>query len=201
MRDHIRPLAEGGDDRVTRLLGGVQDITDRKLLEEELHALATTDSLTGVLNRRRFLDRAREEFQAARRYGRELAFLMLDVDHFKRINDAHGHQQGDEVLRRLSRFCVDTLRQTDLFGRLGGEEFAAVLGEAGPETAAQTAERIRSGLAGMAVPLPRGTLHFAVSGGLALLQADDTDLEALMQRADEALYTAKRRGRNRVVAA
>ena len=155
--------------------------------------------MNGTLNRRRFLERAREEFLAARRYGRELAVLLLDLDHFKRVNDTHGHQQGDEVLRRLGRFCMDALRGTDPFGRLGGEEFAAVLVETDRRAASETAERIRTGLASLTSPLPRGgELRFTVSGGLALLHPSDGTLEELLQRADDALYAAKRRGRNRI---
>ena len=192
------PLYDGMGVRVGAI-ESMRDITASKLLEQELHALATTDPLTGVLNRRRFLDRAREEFLSADRYGRELGFLMLDVDRFKRINDTHGHLIGDEVLRRLSEFCLQSLRHTDLFGRLGGEEFAAILVESGPEASASTAERLRAGMAEMAIPLERGTLQFTVSGGLAQLRVGDVSLEVLMQRADEALYAAKRGGRNRVV--
>lgn len=161
---------------------------------------ATTDPLTGALNRRRFFHRADEEFQAARRYGRALAFCMLHVDHFKRINDTHGHPQGDEVLRRLSRFCDGALRETDRFGRLGGEEFAVLFPETGLETATEVVERLRVGLARLEVPLADGsTLHFSISGGLAHLQPTDADVQALLQRADAALYRAKGTGRNRVV--
>jgi diguanylate cyclase (GGDEF)-like protein/PAS domain S-box-containing protein len=174
-----------------------RDITRRKRLELELKRLATTDSLTGVLNRRSLLEQGAAELARARRRGRRLSVLMMDLDHFKRINDSLGHQAGDRLLQRISRACQESLRQGDLLGRMGGEEFAAVLADTGPEAALATTQRLRAVAAECEVEGGRVTL----SAGVASLRPSDADLEGLLQRADQALYRAKAQGRDRMVSA
>jgi diguanylate cyclase (GGDEF)-like protein len=188
--------AEGAE-----VLGVIQDITDRKQLEWKLEQEARTDVLTGCANRRAFLHQATQEFARVRRYGGELSVLMLDLDHFKSVNDRYGHRAGDASLRRLVEVCAATLRKEDLVGRLGGEEFAVLLPETGLETATEAAERLRAAVAAAAVTLDDGIpFHFTTSVGVAAMGYEDVDTEAVLSRADRALYEAKNAGRNRVVA-
>ncbi len=167
--------------------------------EGRLRALAVTDVLTGLWNRRHMVERLEQEFLRARRVGSSLATLMIDVDHFKAVNDRYGHAVGDQVLREISRRLRDGARGYDLVGRLGGEEFVVVLPEAEIAGAAQVAERVRQAVAGL--PLECGTLslHVTVSLGVAALRDSDDRVEAVLGRADAALYRAKAAGRNRVV--
>lgn len=176
-----------------------RDITNRRRMEDELRQLATTDPLTGASNRRHFIEQAAEELDRSRRYGFRIAMLMLDIDHFKTINDNHGHNVGDEVLKSIVACCHRELRSSDLFGRFGGEEFAAVLVETNREAAENTCRRLLRAIAGLAIGTPRGEVAVTVSIGLTLLAADDRSLDPLLKRADDALYEAKRSGRNRVV--
>jgi diguanylate cyclase (GGDEF)-like protein/PAS domain S-box-containing protein len=182
-----------------RLCSFIRDISERERNEEELFRLATTDSLTGAINRRYFLERCNQEIQRARRYGRRCSALMLDLDHFKRINDTSGHAAGDEVLRAFARLCTVQLRKTDLFGRLGGEEFAIALPETPPEGAVVVAERLRKSIAEARVDVSGTEIRFTVSIGVSELVPEDRDVEDVHRRADEALYEAKRQGRNRVM--
>lgn len=188
------------DGRYLGHIAYVQDITPRKQLELELRRLATTDSLTGTLNRGSFLDRAAEEIARARRYQRPLALIAIDLDHFKTINDRYGHAAGDLCLRAFADTCLACLRRADRLGRLGGEEFAVLLPETGLPAALGVAERIREHIAGLAIPLDTGTAGFTVSAGIARLTPDIDSLDELLARADRALYRAKDTGRNRVVA-
>lgn len=167
-------------------------------LEYELEKQATTDSLTGIFNRGHFLKCAQIELDRAQRYNHALVLLMLDIDHFKQINDSYGHRVGDETLRQFSRLCQENLRSTDVFGRIGGEEFAILLPETDPKTAENVAQRLRQELSQLIIPTEKNSVHFTVSIGLALLRRND-DIDSLMQRADTALYQAKREGRNRVI--
>lgn len=168
-----------------------------KLLNQRLEASALTDSLTGIANRMHF-DRILDTAIAqAQRYGDAIALIMLDLDHFKLINDTHGHAVGDQVLQEFSRVVQTALRPSDLLARWGGEEFVVAAPRTGLEPARRLAERLRSGV--QAHPFPViGTL--TVSLGVAEYQANDTAL-SLMERADAALYRAKKFGRNRVEAA
>ena len=175
-----------------------QEIARRKELEDELRQLANTDALTGAANRRHFLEICDKELQRARRYGRPMALLMMDIDHFKRINDSHGHAFGDEVLKRLVETCQADLRGHDVLGRLGGEEFAVVMPECTLEAAESVAERLRRTLAAVAVPTAGGSVDFTVSIGV-VDWAPERSLEATLERADKAMYAAKSAGRNRVV--
>ena len=175
-----------------------QEIARRKELEDELRQLANTDALTGAANRRHFLEICDKELQRARRYGRPMALLMMDIDHFKRINDSHGHAFGDEVLKRLVETCQADLRGQDVLGRLGGEEFAVVMPECTLEAAESVAERLRRTLAAVAVPAAGGSVDFTVSIGV-VDWAPERSLEATLERADKAMYAAKSAGRNRVV--
>ncbi len=175
-----------------------RDEARRKRLEEELTRLASTDSLTGTANRRQFLLRAEAEVARSTRYGEALALLMLDVDDFKAINDTHGHAVGDEVLKALVLTSQNALRTPDVFGRIGGEEFAALLVHTGPEDAKRIAERLRTALAGLQTPVGTVIVRFTVSIGLAVFAPGDS-VDDLFKRADDALYSAKRSGRNRVV--
>lgn len=173
------------------------DITQRKRMEGELARLATTDWLTGVANRQHFLDLASHEFKRSRRYGKPMMVVMIDMDRFKDINDTYGHAMGDELLRQAARACRHSLRDSDIFGRLGGEEFAAVLVEADLIEGRMVAERLREALAGLASHIPVCT----ASLGLAQMDERDQRLEDLLKRASAALYQAKRSGRNLVALA
>lgn len=177
--------------------GSVRDITEHKQNEEALKRLANTDGLTGVLNRRRFMELSRQEVARSHRYGGPLSLIMLDVDHFKAVNDSYGHEVGDEVLVSLSQVCRQVLRQVDLFGRVGGEEFMALLPETGLEGAAMVAERLRTALAAHAVSVSKPEVRVTISLGVAQL-SPETHLSDLMRLADDAMYQAKQNGRNRV---
>jgi diguanylate cyclase (GGDEF)-like protein len=170
-------------------------------LARRLRELATIDGLTGTLNRRAFMRFADAELAVARRYGRQLSILMLDADHFKKVNDTHGHDAGDAVLRALSATCRTALRDVDLLGRLGGEEFAVALPETPRGAAIAVADRVRMALAALEVPTGAKVLTFTVSIGVASLSEPTDTIERLLTAADKALYAAKQAGRNRVVAA
>jgi two-component system cell cycle response regulator len=187
-------LNEKGE--LAEILSVGHDISQRKELEAELRKLATTDPLTGIANRRRFLDKAPKEVTRSQRYGRDLSVLMLDVDRFKAINDRYGHAVGDQVLCRLVEVCKDALREHDIIGRLGGEEFAILLPETALDTARTVAERLRKNIETTTVD--GESVHFTVSFGVAQVKGSDETAEEVIRRADEALYRAKRSGRNRV---
>jgi diguanylate cyclase (GGDEF)-like protein/PAS domain S-box-containing protein len=181
------------------VLSVVRDISDRKKMEEKLRSLATKDPLTGASNRRHFMECVRKELLRSRRYDSPMPVLILDVDYFKIINDSYGHDVGDEVLIAVVNTCLATLRSTDTFGRLGGEEFAAVLAQTDAAGALMTAERLREALAQMTVLTASGPIRLTVSIGVAMAEAHDASVEEVMKRADMALYEAKSKGRNRVV--
>lgn len=179
--------------------GVLSDITERKRMLEELRYLAVTDSLTGLHNRRHFLELCERELCRARRYRLEIALLMLDADEFKPINDTYGHDMGDEALRWIARLCQAHLRQVDVLGRLGGEEFAVLLPQTGLQDACEVAERLRRAIAQAALPLTDGrVLRFTVSIGVCAFAAQTVVLQDLLKAADQALYAAKRNGRNQV---
>jgi diguanylate cyclase (GGDEF)-like protein/PAS domain S-box-containing protein len=177
----------------------VRDISERKQLEDKLKHQARVDLLTGINNRRHFFELAEQERVRAKRYGAPLPVLMLDVDHFKLVNDTYGHLVGDMVLQKLSEVCTRTLREIDIFGRLGGEEFAILLPETRMERALEVAERLRLAAAGATVPIEQGgSVHFTISIGVAMFAATDAKVGDILNRADTALYAAKNAGRNRV---
>jgi len=185
--------------QLIEILSVGHDITPRKELERELRRLATSDPLTGAANRRRIVDRATRELQRSRRYDRPLSLLMLDIDHFKRINDRHGHDVGDRVLVRFVEACSAELREDDIIARIGGEEFAVLLPEADLETANAVGERLRATAAEIRIDEP--VVRITVSVGVADFGDADEDCQGAFKRADEALYRAKEQGRDRVVAA
>jgi len=182
-------------------VGAVIDITDRKVKEEKLIMLATIDGLTGVFNRRHFLALAEQEYARSRRYQKNLFFLMFDLDHFKEINDTFGHEIGDQVLRQFASLCQKSLRSADIFGRWGGEEFAAIVVEASEQDAMTVAERIRESFALESVAIGGKERKLSVSIGVSRIDRDCNSLDSAYSAADTALYEAKRRGRNQVVAA
>jgi diguanylate cyclase (GGDEF)-like protein/PAS domain S-box-containing protein len=175
------------------------DITDRKKVEMELERLARTDALTGVTNRRHFFELAESQFARAQRYNHSLAVMMLDVDHFKQVNDRHGHLAGDLTLQSVAKECQNHLRGTDIFARYGGEEFICLLPEQSEQGALETAERIRQVIEQSEVKLETHSIRVTISIGLAFMQSEtDPTLEVLIDRADQALYQSKSGGRNRV---
>jgi diguanylate cyclase (GGDEF)-like protein/PAS domain S-box-containing protein len=195
----LRWNAAPSDDR--RALHAVaSDVTGERTTIEQLEERASIDSLTGVLTRRALFDRLSAEFERARRYGSPLSVCVLDLDHFKQINDRHGHVMGDALLRRLGQLLKKSLRNADCAGRFGGDEFVMVLPECDYDAAKQTAERLLELLAREgAVALPDGkSLKLKASLGVTELSTDITDVAMLVARADASLYRAKRTGRNRV---
>lgn len=189
----------GTDGGIERVIVTLVDITERKLLEQRLTREAQTDALTGMLNRRHFMQLAGREVLRARRHGVPLSLVMMDVDHFKRINDRHGHQAGDQVLRKLGEICHKLLRENDFACRLGGEEFALLFPETNSAQAEVIAERLRSIIASTIISAPTGAaLRWTSSIGVATLQQKDEGIEGLVHRADTALYQAKADGRNLV---
>lgn len=182
------------------VFGTLQDTTARMQLEAELERQAHIDYLTGLCNRGFFMERAAQEFSRAVRYGKPLTLFMLDIDFFKKINDSYGHKLGDRVLIKFAEVCRQTLRQADIIGRIGGEEFAILLPETDCATAVDIAERLRESLATAVVPLDAGhlPLHFTVSIGVTPLSGKEDSLESLLNLADKAMYQAKETGRNKV---
>ncbi len=190
------PLRRDGEDV---LLIGVSDITRRKELEADLVRLAAIDGLTEILNRRSFMERSSMELKRAFRHHTPTSLLMIDIDHFKNVNDTYGHHVGDEVLRSLARRLAGELRREDLLGRIGGEEFAALLPQTGMEGALLAAERLRLAVENMSIPCDGWEIRITVSIGAGLQEEERVqDLERLLKRADRALYAAKQNGRNRV---
>lgn len=166
--------------------------------ELQLRLIAQTDYRTGALTRRGFVEQAEREIARSRRYGRPSAVMMLDVDHFKAVNDTHGHATGDLVLHKISELANAALRPSDVFGRLGGEEFAALLPETNGADAMIVAERLRTAIAACPIQLPDGrSITVAASFGVAELAPDLASVPAWLERADTMLYAAKLEGRNR----
>jgi two-component system cell cycle response regulator len=167
--------------------------------QTELKALAVRDGLTGLFNHREFYRRLEEEIERVRRYGHPCSLLMLDIDHFKKINDTHGHQAGDRVLRILANWIRSEVRPTDQVSRYGGEEFTIILPETPETEALKAAERIRKGISECEITLLNGEeLNVTLSFGVATFPNDAKSAEELVAHADRALYAAKDAGRNRV---
>lgn len=210
-------------DLARRITGAIivnQDITVRKQQELELlraretlekanrelqaalereQQSARTDELTGLHNRRHFFELAERECSVARRHGRPLSVVLIDIDHFKQINDTFGHQAGDEVLARLAGTVAAHRRSGDILARYGGEEFVLMLPETEAQSALRVAEQLRAAVAADGVDTPSGRANFTISAGVAQLGADAQTLEQLIRKADEALYAAKAQGRNRSI--
>ena len=189
-------------ERIATSLTEIEDAhRQARAAQAELRRLASIDELTGVANRRWFTAMASRELERCRRFNHQLSLLMLDIDHFKRVNDTYGHAVGDEVLKAYTRVLEGNLRSVDLLGRLGGEEFAAVLPESDAKAAGFTAERLRAAVEALDFTLEDGTpLRITTSVGIAIVANGEETLDNLLARADAALYTAKRDGRNKVVA-
>jgi diguanylate cyclase (GGDEF)-like protein/PAS domain S-box-containing protein len=191
-------VSRTADGKPLRIIGVHTDISRRKKAEEELIRIANTDFLTGVPNRRRFLEELETELARSGRTGRSAVLLMVDIDHFKNINDTSGHAAGDAVLKHFTEMAMGNLRRADCFGRLGGEEFAFLLPETDLASAWHFADRFRRLVADTPARGPNGPISFTVSIGLANCSAADSTIDSILAQADTALYLAKDRGRNRV---
>jgi diguanylate cyclase (GGDEF)-like protein/PAS domain S-box-containing protein len=189
----ITPVT-GRHGEITHFVATAKDITKQKHAEQELRERAERDHLTGVYNRRMFYEMLAAEVERAVRYERPLSLIMLDIDHFKKVNDLHGHAAGDEVLKATSLMLQKNIRHTDILARVGGEEFVILATETSVENTVDLAEKIRSTIE--AAEMLQGgkiTVSFGVAGLVNAITPDE-----FMRRADEALYQAKARGRNRV---
>lgn len=175
-----------------------QDIAKRKAMEAELMRLATTDALTGIANRRRLLENMESELARVKRFSETSFLLMLDLDNFKSVNDTWGHSAGDAALRHFADICRLRVRQSDFFGRLGGEEFAIILSRTDRAGALQFAESLRRSVAESPVPSAKGQIPLTVSIGIARFEDTDESSDNILVRADVALYRAKAAGRNSV---
>lgn len=184
------------------VLERVESERKRAQMEAELIRLARLDELTGLCNRRYLLERLTQEILRAKRYGPPLCLMMLDLDHFKSINDTYGHLVGDQVLAGVARLLSDTIRATDIAGRYGGEEFCLILTETNLEGGRLLAERLRQRIAMKTFDADDGTtFHVTCSIGMAQYTPDITEPKTLLALADRALYKAKASGRNRVILA
>lgn len=208
----VRVLSSGASDYVTKpfhpgeLAARVKVHLKIKALQTELRQknallleLSTTDGLTKIYNRRHFLELARKEFDRSARMGLALTLLIFDVDHFKLTNDSLGHAAGDELLVALCASVQDTLRDYDVFGRYGGDEFVVLFPQTDHGPARHVAERLEKGVKALRLPALRGGV-ISISGGIASKSPAHPDLESLLKAADEALYEAKKAGRGRIVA-
>jgi diguanylate cyclase (GGDEF)-like protein len=189
------PLREGGKIAYAYIV--IEDVTESVDRERRLAELAMRDVLTSAYNRRFFDRRLVEELARSKRYGRPFSLIMLDIDHFKAVNDELGHQFGDRALCAAVEAWTSCLRSSDLVARYGGEEFCVLLPEVGQEESAALAERLRSSLASADVVLGGRSARITASAGLAFFRPED-ESDDILHRADEALYRAKAAGRNRV---
>ncbi len=199
---NVSILKSGGDSN-TSLVAIIRDVTEQKKLEEDLKQLASTDPLTGILNRRTFLPRAEEEYVRAKRYGRPMSFAMIDIDFFKAINDTYGHAAGDQAICHVVDVISSGLRKPDILCRWGGEEFALILTETDEKSALITTQRLRRSVQDSPLLLDtvgETLVQMTVSIGFGGVQSIEDSLDDLFERVDQALYTAKNTGRNKVCA-
>jgi diguanylate cyclase (GGDEF)-like protein len=166
--------------------------------QEELRCLAMTDPLTGISNRRHFMDQIAEELERTKRYSLPFSLMMIDVDNLKEINDTYGHKAGDVVLRSFAKHCLTKLRSVDRFARFGGDEFIALLVQTGPVKAKEVAVRLLAGIEDLEIQVEGKSIRITVSIGLTTT-VDTLSVEELIKRTDEAMYQAKNGGRNQVV--
>ncbi len=186
-------------DEVKGIVWMVEDITHAYKARQQLEALSRTDPLTGLMNRRAFMERWREEVQRSQRYGYPLTFMLMDLDHFKKLNDEWGHHAGDQVLKWFASQIRNHVRPSDICARFGGEEFAILMPHTDSRAGCATAQKLRQLVSRTPCVLHSG-LHIEVSFSAGLAQWHrDKPFEALFHRADEALYAAKQAGRNRVI--
>ena len=201
----ISPITDS-NGIITHFVSINEDITVRKENEEKiqrlnagLEQLAMTDYLTNLYNRRYFMQRGAEEFKRARRNNQPLALLMMDIDHFKNVNDTYGHDAGDMALQQVAATLKSSLREIDILGRIGGEEFAVLLPNISLHEAAVLAERVRKAVAGTSVEIPGGSLTITISIGVAVLTNETSGIDNILKNADVAMYQAKSCGGNCVV--
>ena len=197
------PVANSAGD-VENLAIIVYDVTDTATskielgeVNDQLALMSRTDALTQMLNRGYWEDLLAKEFLRQQRNPREHSLIMLDIDHFKNINDTYGHQVGDDVIRAVAKVILDNLRATDFSGRYGGEEFSLVLIDSDQQNSFQLAERLRKKIEQTAVPLPDGEVFVTVSLGVAGWKPEMSEYAQWIEQADQALYESKRNGRNR----
>lgn len=176
----------------------IREINERKILQDKLSLMAHTDSLTNLLNRRYFWELGNKEIIRSKRYNFPVCLAILDVDHFKDINDTCGHPIGDEILRILARHCTYMLRENDILGRIGGEEFAFLLIHVGLSEAFTKLEILRQDIESLSIKSIENRAKLTVSIGVYELDAKNDTIDELYQKADEALYRAKQKGRNKV---
>ena len=176
----------------------IRDVSERLAYEKMLVELATTDPLTGAFNRRAFMERAQTLLKLSQRSQQALSVMLIDADHFKRVNDSHGHGEGDRVLVELVSAIKQTLRATDILARFGGEEFVVLLPETSCQEASEVAERLLNAVRSREIQTPAGeTIRFTVSIGISCVRNDETDIDPVLSRADAELYHAKLGGRDR----
>jgi two-component system, cell cycle response regulator len=178
----------------------LRDVSHNRKTEEELLRLAATDPLTGTFNRREFTAIAEREALRSSRYHHSLSILMLDLDHFKRLNDTYGHAAGDKALQRFTMICANALRNVDVFGRWGGEEFVALLPETDIQGATIIAERLRKLTSDNVLTFNDHKISFTVSIGIAEFKDGEVTIDQALSRADSAVYDAKKAGRDRISA-
>lgn len=187
------------DGEILAFVEVFEDITKRKEREDALYRQATRDPLTGVANRGHFTEVAKKEIDRAKRFSEPLSIALLDLDHFKRVNDTYGHDAGDMALKAFVAAVEDDVRAIDLLGRVGGEEFALLLPRASATVAAEMLQRTRQVVSAIRVSTDDGRVFgFTVSGGVAEVRDRSSTLAMLMRQADAALYRAKREGRNQI---
>jgi len=197
----VTPLVDRRGTKDAKKVGAVvshMNVTDRKLVELDNARLASTDPLTDLPNRRFFEGYAKIEFERLRRFGGAMSVLMLDLDKFKLINDTHGHLAGDAVLKKVATRCKTAVRGSDLFARIGGEEFVVLLLGTDEAGAILLAEKLRSVIEGLKIKSGAQTLSVTSSFGVASVFPKDRSIFSALNRADKALYAAKSAGRNRV---
>ena len=198
---NMRRIGDAGTTEASEVVCILRDISSRKALEEKLTRQATVDELTGLFNRRHFLECFSAEVERARRYGHALTLALIDLDHFKRVNDGHGHAAGDLVLSLTASIIRSTMRTTDIAGRIGGEELAVIMPDTDLDAAHVAAERLRRAISACSFLIAGGqAVHVTISIGLSQAQADEP-ISSIMSRADAALYAAKTAGRDRVLRA
>lgn len=172
------------------------ELDEKKKLEKILMRKASMDSLTGIMNRRAFFDTCSKEMNIAKRYNHDLSFMIIDIDYFKQINDTYGHLNGDIVLKDLVNIIKNTIRTTDVFGRIGGEEFAILMPETDIKNAENLAERIRINISNHESILEGNNVNVTVSIGLSFMNKNDKIIQNILRHADLALFRAKENGRN-----